>query len=75
MLLRQSEGRNPFVNQVFGVLYMEHFIQVVSLCRNPFVNQVFGVARVFSVEEEKTLTCRNPFVNQVFGVRFFSEMD
>jgi len=36
--------RNPFVNQVFGVL--NHFprrMEIRMIGRNPFVNQVFGV--------------------------------
>ena len=41
-------SRNPFVNQVFGVLKTaQRDSQIDPSGRNPFVNQVFGVAVVW----------------------------
>jgi len=52
------KSRNPFVNQVFGVIFRlyGHADQSVTR-RNPFVNQVFGV-----VNMQKTNGTTNPRV-------------
>ena len=39
---RKIEGRNPFVNQVFGFAMFDIRFRQPRNCRNPFVNQVFG---------------------------------
>ncbi len=65
-----AESRNPFVNQVFGVLKEEEDEQFREASRNPFVNQVFGVKkRRMEWIHPGRGEGRNPFVNQVFGVK------
>jgi len=41
-----NQSRNPFVNQVFGVILCRLVCKKWAQCRNPFVNQVFGVPAI-----------------------------
>ena len=66
-------SRNPFVNQVVGVVH--HYTRHTAVGpqgRNPFVNQVVGVtSRPSRQGPQNGRMRRNPFVNQVVGVWVF----